>query len=155
MSCMYACLHTWRPIMGMLIILLGFIYVLRLLYAIRCFRVMAYLWFWLCWWLYKRPNSSFLLLIFLESLVMESFFHSQTGFLDAHDSYYMAIVYTHYVFFPSFQFNSKKIALCHLMLKATNFSWLWVSCVLELLLLFFLFILLYCNYNRNNNNHNW
>jgi hypothetical protein len=36
---------------------------------------------------------------------MEIFFHSQIGFLDAHDSYYMAIAYIHYVFFPSFRFN--------------------------------------------------
>jgi hypothetical protein len=60
---------------------------------------------------------------------MESFFHSQTGFLDAHGGYYMAIVYIHYLFFPSFQFNSRKIAPYCLMLKAVNFSWLWVSWV--------------------------
>jgi hypothetical protein len=41
----------------------------------------------------------------------------------------MAIVYIHYVFLPFFQFNSRKIALCHLMLKVTNFSWLWISSI--------------------------
>jgi hypothetical protein len=38
----------------------------------------------------------------------------------------MPTVYIQYIFFSSFQFNSRKIALCHLMLKAANFSWLWV-----------------------------
>ncbi len=38
----------------------------------------------------------------------------------------MATVYIHYIFFPSFQFDSKKTSLCHLMLKATDFSWFWV-----------------------------
>jgi hypothetical protein len=28
---------------------------------------------------------------------------------DAHGSYYMAIVYIHYILFPSLQFNSRKI----------------------------------------------
>ncbi len=30
---------------------------------------------------------------------MDSFLHSQIGFLDAHGNYYMAIVYIHYIFF--------------------------------------------------------
>jgi hypothetical protein len=34
--------------------------------------------------------------------------------------------YIHYVFFPFFQFNSRKIVLYCLMLKATDFSWFWV-----------------------------
>jgi hypothetical protein len=41
----------------------------------------------------------------------------------------MAIVYIQYVFFLSFQFNSRKTTLCCLMLKVANFSWLWVSWV--------------------------
>jgi hypothetical protein len=41
----------------------------------------------------------------------------------------MAIVYIHYVFFLSFQFNSRKTALYYLLLKVTNFSWLWISWV--------------------------
>jgi len=40
--------------------------------------------------------------------VKESFLHSQTRFLDVHDDYYMATIYIHYVFFLSFQFNSRK-----------------------------------------------
>jgi hypothetical protein len=36
---------------------------------------------------------------------MENFLHNQTAFLDAHDDYYTAIVYIHYVFFPSFRYN--------------------------------------------------
>jgi hypothetical protein len=31
--------------------------------------------------------------------------------------------------FPSFQFNSRKTALYHLMLNITNFSWFWISWV--------------------------
>jgi hypothetical protein len=53
---------------------------------------------------------------------MESFFHSQKGFLDAHDGYYMATIYIHYTFFHSFQFNFRKIALYCLMLKVVDFS---------------------------------
>jgi hypothetical protein len=60
---------------------------------------------------------------------MENFLHCQTRFLNAHDNYYTTIVYIHYIFFPSYQFNSRKIVLCHLMLKVTNFPWLWVSWV--------------------------
>ncbi len=35
----------------------------------------------------------------------KNFFHGHTGFLDAHSDYYMATIYIHYVFFPSFQFK--------------------------------------------------
>jgi len=38
----------------------------------------------------------------------------------------MATVYIHYVFFPSFQVHSRKTPFCCLMLKATDFSWLWI-----------------------------
>jgi len=41
----------------------------------------------------------------------------------------MATIYIHYVFFPSFQFNSRKTPFYCLMLKVANFSWLWVSWV--------------------------
>jgi hypothetical protein len=41
----------------------------------------------------------------------------------------MATVYINDIFFPSFQFNSRKITLCHSMLKTVDFSWLWISCV--------------------------
>jgi hypothetical protein len=54
LSCSYAWPHAWRPVMGMPIMPLGLMYVLRLLYAIRCFRVMACLGFQLFWRLYKR-----------------------------------------------------------------------------------------------------
>jgi hypothetical protein len=37
--------------------------------------------------------------------------------------------FTYYIFFLSFQFNSRKTTLCPLMLKAIDFSWLWVSWV--------------------------
>jgi hypothetical protein len=74
----------------------------------------------------------------------------------------MAIVYIHYIFFPSFQFNFRKIALSlnvgndkfFLALSFLGLFCLLVSYVLELLLLLFLFLLLYCSYNKNNNNHN-
>jgi hypothetical protein len=36
---------------------------------------------------------------------MESFFNSQTKFLDVHGGYYTATIYIHYIFFPSFRFN--------------------------------------------------
>jgi len=55
----------------------------------------------------------------------------------------MATVYIHYIFFPSFQFNSRKIALCYLMLKVTNFSWLWVSWVF---FIWWFFMFLNCCY---------
>jgi hypothetical protein len=84
---------------------------------------------WFCWRLYKRPSFSLLLLTFLESFVRESFLHSQNGFLDAHGGYYMVTIYIHYIFFSFLKFNSRKTALCHLMLKVTFFSWLWVSWV--------------------------
>jgi hypothetical protein len=41
LSCPYAFLHTQWSVMGMPIIYLGLMYVHRLLYVIRCFRVMA------------------------------------------------------------------------------------------------------------------
>jgi hypothetical protein len=41
----------------------------------------------------------------------------------------MTTVYIHYIFFPSFQFNSRKTDLYRLMLRTTDFSWLWVSWV--------------------------
>jgi hypothetical protein len=53
---------------------------------------------------------------------MESFLHSWTGFLDAHGGYYTTTVYIHHIFFPFFQFNFIKNAICHLMLKAVDFS---------------------------------
>ncbi len=59
----------------------------------------------------------------------ESFLHSEIRFLNVHCGYYTATVYIHHIFFPSFQFNSRKPALCSLMLKAANFSYLWVSWV--------------------------
>ncbi len=68
LSCPYAWLHTWWLVTSMPIMPLGLMYVLKLLYAIRYLRVMACLGFQLCWWLYKRPSSSFLFLVFLEFL---------------------------------------------------------------------------------------
>jgi hypothetical protein len=59
---------------------------------------------------------------FWNSFARESLLCSQTGFLDAHGGYYMAIVYIHYVFNLSFQFNSRKTTLYHFMLKAVDFS---------------------------------
>jgi hypothetical protein len=41
LSCLYAWPHTQRPVMSMPIMPLGLMYILRLLYVIRCFRVMA------------------------------------------------------------------------------------------------------------------
>jgi hypothetical protein len=72
LSCPYAWPHTWRSVMGMPIMPLGLIYIFRLLYAIRCFKVMACLGFQL-WRLYKRPSSSFLLLVFLEFICQGKF----------------------------------------------------------------------------------
>jgi hypothetical protein len=48
-------------------------------------------------------------------------------FLDAHNGYYTATVYIHYMFIPSLKFNFGKTILCCLMLKAINFFWLWIS----------------------------
>jgi hypothetical protein len=64
LSCPYVWLHTWRLVTSMPIMLLGLMYIVRLLYAIRYFRVMACLGFQLCWQLYKKSNSSLFLLIF-------------------------------------------------------------------------------------------
>ncbi len=85
--------------------LLGLMYVLRLLYTIRCFRVMACLGLQLVGGCIKGQALPFSCQFFQNSFVRESFFHSQIGFLDAHDDYYKATVYIHYVFFPSLQFN--------------------------------------------------
>jgi len=79
-----------------------------------------------CWRLYKRPSPSLVFLIFLEFLCQESFLHSQIGFLDVHNNYCTATVYIHYMFFLFLQFNSRKTTLCCLILKATDFFWLWV-----------------------------
>ncbi len=73
MSCSYAWLHTWWLVTSMLIMPLGLMYVFKLLYAIKCFRVMACLGFQLCWRLYKRPSSSLLLLVFLKFLCQGEF----------------------------------------------------------------------------------
>jgi len=48
LSCSYTWPHTWWPVIGMPIMPLGLMYILRLLYAIRCFRVMTCLRFQLC-----------------------------------------------------------------------------------------------------------
>jgi hypothetical protein len=45
LSCSYAWPHTWQPVTSMPIMPLKLMYVFRLLYAIRCFRVMACLGF--------------------------------------------------------------------------------------------------------------
>jgi hypothetical protein len=68
LSCSYAWPNTWWPITNMPIVPLGLIYVFRILYVIRCFRVMACLGFHLCWQLHKRPTSSFFSLVFIECL---------------------------------------------------------------------------------------
>jgi hypothetical protein len=73
MSCPYAWLHTWRPVVGMPNHAFGLMYIFRLLYAIRCFRVMACLRFHFCWHLYKRLNFSLLLLVFLEFFCQREF----------------------------------------------------------------------------------
>jgi len=54
----------------------------------------------------KHQTLPFACQFFKNSFVKESFFHSQIEFLDVHDDYYMAIVCIHYIFFPSFQFNT-------------------------------------------------
>jgi hypothetical protein len=81
-------------------------YVLKLLYAIRCFRVMACLRFQLVDNYIKGQVLPFSCSFFKNSFVRENFFHSQTRFLNAHSDYYTTTVYIHYVFFPSFQFNT-------------------------------------------------
>ncbi len=73
LPCRYAWLRTWRLVTGMLIMPLGLMDVLKILYAIRCFRVMARLRFQLCWWLHKKLSFSFLLSIFLEFLYQGEF----------------------------------------------------------------------------------
>ncbi len=103
--------------------LLGLMYVLRLLYAIRCFRVMACLRFKLVDSYIKGQIFPFSCQFFQNSFVRESFFHSQTEFLDVHDGYYTATIYIHYVFFSYLQFNSRKTTFYHLMLKVVDFSW--------------------------------
>ncbi len=84
------------------------------------------------------------LLSFLRIPLLGRKFHGQTGFLNAHDSFYTTIVYIHYVFFPSFQFNSRKVVICCLMLKVVDFfltlSLLGFFCLL-VFLLFFEFLL--------------
>ncbi len=102
--------------------LLKLMYVLRLLYAIRCLRVMSCLGFQLVGSHIKGQAFPFSCQFFQNSFVRESFLYSQIGFLDAHDGYYMATVYIHYVFFRSFQFNSRKTTFYCLMLKAADFS---------------------------------
>jgi hypothetical protein len=66
LSCPYPWPHTWQSVTGMPIMPLGLMYVFRLLYIIRCFRVMACLGFQLCWRLYKKPSSSLFLLAFFK-----------------------------------------------------------------------------------------
>jgi hypothetical protein len=38
----------------------------------------------------------------------------------------MTTIYIRYIFLFFFQFNFRKIVLCRLMLKETNFSWFWI-----------------------------
>jgi hypothetical protein len=63
--------------------------------------------------------------------------------------------FTYNVFFPSFQFNSKKIALYHLMLKTTNFSWFFfISLVffaigVVVIVVIFPFLCSCCGYSTN------
>ncbi len=52
-----------------------------------------------CQCLYKKPNPSLFVLVFLEFLCQESFLHNQIGFLDVHGGYYTATIYIHYMFF--------------------------------------------------------
>jgi len=118
-ACMHGLIHDGRLQAWCLLRLM---YVFRLLYTISCFRVMACLGFQLVDSCIKGQAPPSLVNFFLNSFVRESFFHSQIGFLDAHGSYCMATVYIHYVFFPSFQFNFWKTIICHLMLKAIDFS---------------------------------
>ncbi len=101
--------------------LLGLMYVLRLLYAIRCFRVMVFLGFQLVGDCIKGQALPFFNQFLQNFFIKEGFFHSQIEFLDVHDDYYTTTVYIHYVFFPSLQSNFRKTNFCHLMLKAVNF----------------------------------
>ncbi len=116
--------------------------VFSLMYAIKCFRVMACLGFQLVGGYIKSQALPFSCQFFQNSFVRESFLHNQTRFLFAHGDYYIATVYIHYVFFPSLQFNSRKIALYCLMLKATYFSWFLVLGFLLLLVLLLLLLLI-------------
>jgi hypothetical protein len=79
LSCMYAWPHTWRSVIGMLIMPLRLMYILKLLYAIRFFKVMTCLGFQLCWRLYKRPSFSLLLLVFLELNWKENVVYVNSG----------------------------------------------------------------------------
>ncbi len=73
LSCPYAWRHIWQPVTGMSIMPLGLMYIFKLLYVIRCFKVMACLGFQLYWYLYKRPCFSLLLLVFLKFLYQGEF----------------------------------------------------------------------------------
>jgi len=64
----YAWPHTWWLVIGMPIMPLGLMYILKLLYAIRCCRVTIFFGFQFCWQMYKRPSSSLLFSISLKFL---------------------------------------------------------------------------------------
>jgi hypothetical protein len=117
-ACMHGLIHDGQ-LWACQSCLLRLMYVIRLLCAIRClgFQLVGG-----CIKGQAFPFSCRFFKIILSGRVsskVREFFHSHTGFLDAHNNYYMATIYIHYIFFLSLQFSYKKTFFGHLMLKVT------------------------------------